>query len=79
MCSFDDIVEDGAPTGSSDPDYARGFRDGQEYGLGVGFDAGVVSERQRITRSLSEIQGEVSWDFENQIQQLITELKGEQK
>lgn len=77
MCSFDDIVEDGAPTGAEDPDYARGFRYGQEYGLGVGFDAGVIAERQRIVRLLDEIKGEITWDYEIQIRNLIEELKGQ--
>ena len=48
MCNFDDVVEDGAPTGSSDPEYARGFRYGQEYGIEIGIQAGITAERERI-------------------------------
>ena len=52
MCNFDDVIEDGAPTGSEDPEYARGFRYGQEYGLELGMNAGVIAERSRIVKSL---------------------------
>lgn len=52
MCDLADFREDGAPTGSSDPEYARGFRYGQEYGIEIGIDAGVSAERQRIIKSL---------------------------
>lgn len=46
MCSFDEIVDDGAPTGSCDPEYARGFRYGQEYGIDL--------ERERIIKMLKK-------------------------
>ena len=52
LCNFDDVVEDGAPTGSEDPEYARGFRYGQEYGLELGMNAGVIAERTRIIKIL---------------------------
>lgn len=52
MCNFDDIVEDGAPTGATDPEYARGFRYGQEYGIDIGIDAGMEAERLRIIKFL---------------------------
>jgi hypothetical protein len=52
LCNFDEIVEDGAPTGSCDPEYARGFRYGQEYGIAIGIDAGMEAERLRIVKSL---------------------------
>jgi hypothetical protein len=52
LCNFDDVIEDGAPTGSEDPEYARGFRYGQEYGLELGMNAGVIAERSRIVKSL---------------------------
>ena len=48
MCNLEDIVEDGAPTGSCDPEYARGFRYGQEYGIEIGIQAGLKAERERI-------------------------------
>ena len=44
MCSLDEIAEDGAPTGSCDPEYARGFRYGQDYGIKI--------ERERIVELL---------------------------
>ncbi len=44
MCSFEDLVEDGAPTGCCDPEYARGFRYGQEYGIEI--------ERERVIELL---------------------------
>jgi hypothetical protein len=40
LCSFEDLVDDGAPKGCCDPEYARGFRYGQEYGIEI--------ERERI-------------------------------
>jgi hypothetical protein len=40
LCELKNIEEDGAPTGSCDPEYARGFRYGQEYGIEI--------ERERI-------------------------------
>jgi len=46
LCSFDEIVDDGAPTGSCDPEYARGFRYGQEYGIDL--------ERERIIKMLKK-------------------------
>jgi hypothetical protein len=52
LCNFDDVIEDGAPTGSRDPEYARGFRYGQEYGIEVGIDAGMTAERLRIVKML---------------------------
>jgi hypothetical protein len=52
LCSFDKIVDDGAPIGSCDPEYARGFRYGQEYGIEVGIDAGITAERLRIIKLL---------------------------
>jgi hypothetical protein len=52
LCSFDKIVDDGAPIGSCDPEYARGFRYGQEYGIEIGIDAGVSAERERIIKNL---------------------------
>jgi hypothetical protein len=52
LCSFDKIVDDGAPIGSCDPEYARGFRYGQEYGLELGMNAGVIAERLRIIKTL---------------------------
>lgn len=48
MCSFEDLAEDGAPTGCCDPEYARGFRYGQEYGIEIGTEAGITAERERI-------------------------------
>jgi hypothetical protein len=44
LCSFEDLVEDGAPTGCCDPEYARGFRYGQEYGIEI--------ERERVIELL---------------------------
>jgi hypothetical protein len=52
LCNFDEIIEDGAPIGSCDPEYARGFRYGQEYGIEIGIDAGVTAERERIIKNL---------------------------
>jgi hypothetical protein len=52
MCSFKDLVEDGAPTGCCDPEYARGFRYGQEYGIEIGTEAGITAERERVIELL---------------------------
>lgn len=52
MCNLDDLKDDGAPTGSSDPEYARGFRYGQEYGIEIGIEAGMAAEQLRIIKSL---------------------------
>lgn len=75
MCNFDDIIEDGAPTGSSDPDYARGFRYGQEYGIGIGIDAGMTAERLRTIKLLESVAYKHGWDLEEEIQIIIHELK----
>jgi hypothetical protein len=48
MCNFEDLVDDGAPIGCCDPEYARGFRYGQEYGIEIGTQAGITAERERI-------------------------------
>jgi hypothetical protein len=48
LCNLDQIVDDGAPIGSCDPEYARGFRYGQEYGIEIGTQAGITAERERI-------------------------------
>jgi len=42
------------------------------------FNQGIRTERQRLVKVLEAIQGEVSWDFEQQIQELIDELKANQ-
>lgn len=41
------------------------------------FEDGRRQERQRIIEKLDAIEGEVSWDFESQIYNLIEELKAE--
>lgn len=41
------------------------------------FEEGRKQERKEIITKLDAIKGEVSWDFETQIHQLIKELKEE--
>jgi hypothetical protein len=43
------------------------------------FEAGRKQEREAIITKLGAIKGEVSWDFEQQIHQLIKELKEEKE
>jgi hypothetical protein len=43
------------------------------------FDAGRLEERAAIITKLDAIEGKSSWDFEEQIQQLIKELRRETK
>jgi hypothetical protein len=75
LCNFDDVIEDGAPTGSEDPEYARGFRYGQEYGIEVGINAGILAERLRVIKLLQSASAKQGWDLEEQLQIIIDELK----
>ena len=43
------------------------------------FEEGRKQERKEIITKLDAIKGEVSWDFESQIHQLIEELRRETK
>jgi hypothetical protein len=45
----------------------------------AGYHEGQKSERKRIIDLIENIKGEISWDFEIQIQQLIQQLKSEEK
>lgn len=77
--SWVETITDGAPTGAEDPEWVKGFRVGQEYGISI--------ERERIIKSLVESQcvnTSPYWrwsgtDFVITLGNLSALIKGEQK